>query len=606
MSDVLWKLTGVSVRGAGPARLADVTVELRRGVTAVLGHSGAGKTSLLNLLVGFESPDRGTVVCGPPPDGCSLPVYWVPQNAGLWPHLTVREHLTQVSAEEGDAGAMAMLASLDIAAKAGSRPDELSQGERSRVAVARALVSGAAALVMDEPFVSVDPARVDGYWSVVREHIARTGASLVFATHSPKAVLAEAERVVCLKEGRLLYAGEVEELYWRPATRDLAECLGECNWLSPDEARLWLGEEPAAARCYRPEQLAAVPAADSPVVVQSARFKGAVAEAELKHEGSGRVRRFYHRPAANGPRPGTRIVLKVLASVLLAVLGCGGSQERSLEFREVHYWPTPRDGARVPAPRAVAIGHRDEVVVLDTAARVLVFDEHGTLERQWRMPDREQGNPEGACVLADGRIAVADTHYSRVVLFSPEGSVVGEFGRNGEGPGEFLYPVSIAQDDEENLYVCEYGGNDRVQKFTREGRFLLSFGSFGAGRDQFQRAMGVVWHAGRVYVADAMNNRVQVFADGGEFIGTLGRPDRPLPLLVPYDISIGSDAALYVVEYSAGRVSKVSLDGELLGRYGEAGRGEGQFHTPWGIGVDSKLRIRVADTGNRRIVELKP
>ena len=70
MSDVLWKLTGVSLRGAGPARLADVTVELRRGVTAVLGHSGAGKTSLLNLLVGFERPDRGTVACGPPPDSC--------------------------------------------------------------------------------------------------------------------------------------------------------------------------------------------------------------------------------------------------------------------------------------------------------------------------------------------------------------------------------------------------------------------------------------------------------------------------------------------------------------------------------------------------------
>ena len=114
----------------------------------------------------------------------------------------------------------------------------------------------------------------------------------------------------------------------------------------------------------------------------------------------------------------------------------------------------------------------------------------------------------------------------------------------------------------------------------------------------------MVWHAGNLYVADAINNRIQVFSDTGQFIRVLGSPDRPWSLGLPYALQLGSDNTLYVVEYAAGRVSRASLEGGLLGRYGRTGNGVGEFATPWGISVDSKRRIRVADTGNRRIVEL--
>jgi DNA-binding beta-propeller fold protein YncE len=179
-------------------------------------------------------------------------------------------------------------------------------------------------------------------------------------------------------------------------------------------------------------------------------------------------------------------------------------------------------------------------------------------------------------------------------------------GREGRGPGEFVYPVTIVQDDQENWYVCEYGSNDRIQKFSKGDDFLLAFGTFGTAPGQFQRPSGMVWRAGKLYVADAINNRIQVFSDSGRFIGVLGSPEKPLSLGLPYALQLGPDDSLYVVEYAAGRVSRVSLDGELLGRYGRTGGGTGEFATPWGISVDSRGRIRVADTGNRRIVELIP
>ena len=608
MSDVLWKLDGVSL-GAGPApRLRDVTVTLRTGVTAVLGCSGAGKTSLLNLLVGFESPDAGSVAATLPAGARGPAVYWVPQNGGLWPHLTVLEHLEAVMPPPvGRGEALDLLRALDVAGRAEARPHELSQGERSRVAVARALAAEAGVLVMDEPFASVDAARVGRYWAVVRARVASSGGSLVFATHAAEAVLGEAERVVCLTEGRVLYEGEVAELYWRPRSRAEADCLGPGNWLSAEEARLWLGREEGGPRCFRPEQLGVAEADGAPLVVQSSRFKGSAAEVELTHEGTGATRRFVHRPVSDGLARGTRVVLRVLAGLVLAVLlGCRGGDGPTLAVSRVDYWPMPPDGTTLPAPRVVAILRNDDVLAIDDAGRVLVFNDRGEVVRQWRMPDSSIGHPEGACLLADGRIAVADTHYHRVVLFDDAGRVAGTFGSRGTGPGEFLFPVAVAQDDKGVLYVAEYGGNDRVQTFTPSGRVLGSFGSAGTGREQFQRPAGLVWHAGKVYVADAINNRVQVFADDGRFVGTLGRGERPLSFHFPYDISIGADDALVVVEFGAGRVSKVSLSGALLGRFGRRGKGEGQFDTPWGVAVDSKLRIRVADTRNRRIVGLSP
>jgi sugar lactone lactonase YvrE len=114
-----------------------------------------------------------------------------------------------------------------------------------------------------------------------------------------------------------------------------------------------------------------------------------------------------------------------------------------------------------------------------------------------------------------------------------------------------------------------------------------------------------VWHDGKILVADAINNRIQVFTDEGEHVAVLGAGGSGLSFHFPYDIAIDGDGILFVIEYGAGRLTRVSLDGRLLGRYGATGKGKGQFHTPWGVAVASPRRVWVADTGNRRLVELK-
>ena len=86
MNDFLWKLENVTLLGQNRPRLDGISLKIVHGVTAVVGPSGAGKTSLLDLLTEFEKPDRGNIATNLEQGEQRLPLYWVPQTDGLWPH----------------------------------------------------------------------------------------------------------------------------------------------------------------------------------------------------------------------------------------------------------------------------------------------------------------------------------------------------------------------------------------------------------------------------------------------------------------------------------------------------------------------------------------
>lgn len=505
MDDPLWVLEDVTLRGRERPRLVGVSARIARGVTLVLGPSGAGKTSLLDLLVAFERPTRGSVRF------LGRSRYWVPADFGLWEHLRAREHLEAVHPEGGAAAratARDLLDRFGLADAAERRPAELSSGQQSRLATARALATNAEAIVLDEPFAHLDDDVATSVRDALLEAPAEHGRSLVVATHAPA-------------------------------------------WLD-------------AAATDRIELL------------------------------DGAVR----SPTASRPRAS----VLALAAACLALSGACAEGEDGTTMSATHrVFALPATQARAPAPRAVAPGMAGTWLVLDDAGRVLVYAADGRLVRQWSMPEHAAGNPEGVCLLDDGRIAVADTHYHRLVLFDGDGRVVETLGSLGDGPLQFRYPVSVVQDATGHMFVAEYGGNDRVQKLRPDGSFVLAFGRFGSGADELQRPAGLACVAEQVWVADAMNGRVQVFTTEGVHVRSVpGGQD----LACPYDVAATDGGDLLVVEWGAGRLTRLAPTGEVRARYGRAGRGADELATPWAVGVRGGLAL-IADTGNRRLVEVR-
>ncbi len=294
----LWQLEAVSLE---PARLREVSLKIETGVTALLGWSGAGKTSLLDLLARFETPSSGKIIGDPR-------TAWVPQNGGLWAHCTAREHL-KIACRNRD-GIDDLLTAFDLETKSESRPHELSEGEQSRLSVARALAADAPVLLMDEPLVHVDPARAGKYWNIIREHIAMTGASLIFATHVPELVLAEAARVVSLRAGRVLHSSSVADLYAVPPTPELMTFLGPGNWLTPDETQRWFDEDIDASRCFRPEQIEIVADPAGRTTVQRVTFFGTGETVEVRDK-SGSTRAFTHRPSGPHLKAGDHAAIRL-------------------------------------------------------------------------------------------------------------------------------------------------------------------------------------------------------------------------------------------------------------------------------------------------------
>lgn len=196
------------------------------GVTALFGSSGAGKTSIANMIAGLVTPDRGRialdeVVLFDSAAGINVPPHkrrigYVFQEGRLFPHLTVRANLaygrSMCGVTRDDIEARRIVDLLDIGPLLDRRPGKLSGGERQRVAVGRALMMQPRLLVLDEPLASLDAARKREILPYLLRLRDEARMPMVYVSHSPAEVRTIAAQIVRMEGGRIVAIGGHELL----------------------------------------------------------------------------------------------------------------------------------------------------------------------------------------------------------------------------------------------------------------------------------------------------------------------------------------------------------------------------------------------------------
>jgi DNA-binding beta-propeller fold protein YncE len=297
-------------------------------------------------------------------------------------------------------------------------------------------------------------------------------------------------------------------------------------------------------------------------------------------------------------------------AALLAIPGlCGCRDHAGSDGELVKVWGRRgiSDG-RFQKPRAITIDGSDEVYIVDMTARIQVFDLDGHYLRGWQTPAHDIGRPTGLSVDRDGNILVADTHYHRLLFYTPQGKLLRQIGgKHGLGPGEFGFLTDAAQDSQGNYYISEYGELDRIHKYSRDGTLIKEWGGHGRKPGEFLRPQSMAIDGDdHLWVADACNHRIQIFDTNGKLLRMWGEAgSAPGQLYYPYGILLDGEGHLYVVEYGNHRVQKFTLDGQSLGCWGESGREAGQLFNPWGIVRSSDGRLLVLDTNNHRVQEIR-
>ena len=229
------------VKKFGPLRAVDrLSLDIRAGeFFALLGPSGCGKTTLLRMLAGFETPDEGRILL----NGADIaqvlphqrPVNMMFQNYALFPHLNVRDNiafgLKRAGMARGEIAArvaeMVSLVKLEGLEK--RKPDQLSGGQKQRVALARSLARRPQVLLLDEPLAALDKKLRESTQAELMQLQRRLGTTFIIVTHDQEEAMTMAGRIGVMDAGRLVQVATPRQLYEAPASRWIAEFVGDIN-----------------------------------------------------------------------------------------------------------------------------------------------------------------------------------------------------------------------------------------------------------------------------------------------------------------------------------------------------------------------------------------
>ncbi len=317
-------------------RGVDLSVS-RSEIVALLGPSGSGKTTILRLVAGFETPDRGAIrvegedVTHVPPQRRQFGMVF--QHYALFPHMSVGENVAfglesaGVPAEERRRRVAESLAAVALDGFQTRRVTELSGGQQQRVALARALAPRPRVLLLDEPLSNLDPTLREKTRHELARLIRSVGITTLFVTHEQEEAFDLGDRVAVVHQGRLEQIGPPEALYESPETRFVATFIGRSSvltatWTGRGQARLSAGPSwPARSAkeisegtpidlVLRPEGLRFASTADEGAVpgeVAGRRFAGSFAYYEVT---LGPAESVELLAAHDATRPGAKVFVK--------------------------------------------------------------------------------------------------------------------------------------------------------------------------------------------------------------------------------------------------------------------------------------------------------
>ena len=228
--------------GHAPA-VDDITLTVRPGeFLTLLGPSGGGKTTMLRLLAGFETPTRGRIQIGQsivaddshfiPPERRKVGMVF--QDFALFPHVDVAGNIgfgLRGPRRERDKRVNELLEMVGLLALASRMPHELSGGQQQRVALARALAPDPDILLLDEPFSNLDTGLRAQVRTHVRDILHEHETTAIFVTHDREEALSLSDEIAVIHRGRLLQVATPHVIYNRPITMQVAQFIGEANFL---------------------------------------------------------------------------------------------------------------------------------------------------------------------------------------------------------------------------------------------------------------------------------------------------------------------------------------------------------------------------------------
>jgi spermidine/putrescine ABC transporter ATP-binding subunit len=241
-NDDFISITNVSKNFGSVVAVDNINIDISRGeFFSLLGASGCGKTTLLRMLAGFESPTTGEIYI----DGAPMsekaphhrPTNMVFQNYAIFPHLNVRSNIAfglradKLSKTEANRRVDEVLEMVKLQGFGDRRSTEMSGGQRQRVALARALIKRPKVLLLDEPLGALDKKLREEMQLELRALQQALGITFIFVTHDQEEAMTLSDRIAVMSEGKALQIGAPKELYNRPASIEVADFIGQMNFL---------------------------------------------------------------------------------------------------------------------------------------------------------------------------------------------------------------------------------------------------------------------------------------------------------------------------------------------------------------------------------------